>query len=136
MSGTAYSLGRVTVTIWRFKGKYRYLVSGEGYNSWERDPANVGIILESLASFLEDKRKDAPSEPPGVACSICHRTNQDGKPLRPGVEVDGEPRGPLCNPCKSALAQMGNDPSRLLASVRYLSTPDDAEVADADLVQG
>jgi hypothetical protein len=57
-------------------------------------------------------------------CDICRRRPPDTKQLR-NLRVDhdhetGAVRGLLCNSCNAGMGQLGDDPDRLMAAVRYL----------------
>lgn len=76
-----------------------------------------GLTVEQFDELLASQ---------GGACAIC------GKPadLTPGVRTDqwnidhchetGAVRGILCSPCNIGIGQLGDDPARLRAALRYL----------------
>lgn len=87
----------------------------------ERSPGYMreylyGITPEQFTTLLEAQ---------GNRCAICGSAEWPGKDNCPHVDHDhatGKVRGLLCGPCNIGLGQFGDDPERLAAAIRYLTT--------------
>jgi hypothetical protein len=98
-------------------------------HSWKLK-SRYGITVEDHAAMMEKQ---------GDKCAVCgtsERSERNGKRLRFCLDHDhatGRVRGFLCNACNVGLGHFRDDPSLLVAALRYLAPQLAAEVLRAYL---